>query len=416
MRIVFQECKKAFTSPILLTLLVVFSAFNMFLIVNNTYFKDELKVANELSKTYGLEITNESLRQFEQDLQTDYAKLNAMTSEEFDSVHEFLDTLKMDEYDLYTEEEHLFFQQLQLKEMYLNRAQSIDEDYLALDMIAAGEVEINKYGLSGKAADILRNEYKKLDKRFDQLKQNEEMKEWSFLGIPYKMHSFLFRTMFKTFMFEALLLIVLVTALLTTYEFENKTHLLTYSTKRGRSLMKDKLGASLITTTAFTTFLLLITLGAYFIVFDYTHLWGSSISSALNWEYNLPYITWWELPFLKFLLLVIALIYSCMLLFSAITFVIAVITKNSYFTFFLFLIFFAIGYILPSFMPTSSSLMLLTNFNLSIVVMNPHLLFTGNNGLTMFSYHELLTITVWTGTTIASCLFVTKYFRQIDIQ
>lgn len=416
MRIIFQECKKAFMSPILLTLLVVFSAYNIFLIVSNTHSKDELQVANELSKTYGLEITDDSLQRFEQDLQTDYSKLNAITSGAFKSVHEFLGTLKMEEYDLYTEEEHLFFQQLQLKEVYLNQAQFIDEDYEALDMIAVGEFEINKYGLSGKAADILRNEYKKLDQRFELLKQNGEMKEWSFLGIPYKMHSFLFRTLFKTLMFEALLLIVLATALLTTYEFEQRTHLLTYSTKRGRSLMKDKLGASLIIAIAFTTFLLLITLGTYFIVFDYTHLWGSSISSALNLEYGFPYITWWAMPFLKFLLLAIVLVYSCMLLFSAITFVLAVIVKNSYFTFFLLFIFFAIGVILPSFMPTSSSLVLFTNFNLSIVVMNPHMLFTGNHGLTVFSYHELLTITVWTGIVIASGLFVTKYFRRIDIQ
>lgn len=416
MRIIFQECKKAFTSPILLTLLVVFSAFNIFLIISNTYFKDELKIVNELSQTYGLEITEESLRQFEQDIQTDLSQLTAITGEEFGNVYEFSDAFTIEDYDLYTEDEHLFFQQLRLKEMYLNQAKYIDNDYQALDLIGLGEVEIEKYGLSGKAADLLRGEYKILDKRFEQLKQNGETKEWSFLGKPYMMHSFLFRTMFKTFMFEALLLIVLATSLLTTYEFENKTHLLSYSTKRGRSLMKDKLGASLIIATAFTTFLLLITIGTYFIVFDYTYLWGSSISSALNWEYNMPYITWWEMPFGKFLLLVIGLMYTCMLLFSALTFVIAVIVKNSYFTFFLFTVFFAIGFMLSSFMPTSSSLVFISNFNLSIVVMNPHMLFTGNSGLTMFKYHELITIAVWTGITIAFCLLVTKYFRRVDIQ
>src|SRR5690625_400820 len=416
MRIIFQECKKAFTSPILLTLLVVFSAFNIFLIVSNSYFKDELKMANELSQTYGLEITEKSLQQFEQDLQTDLAQLTEITGEEYETVYEFLDTFTMKDVDLYTEDEHLFFQQLQLKEIYLNRAKSIDDDYRELDIIALGEAEINKYGLSGKAARMLRDEYKKLDKRLEQLKQNGENKEWFFLGKPYMMHSFLFRTVFMTFMFEALLLIVLATAFLTTYEFENKTHLLTYATKRGRSLMKDKLGASLIISTIFITCLLLITLGTYFIVFDYANLWGSSISSALNWEYNLPYITWWDMPFGKFLLLVIGVMYICLLLFSALTFVIGVIVKNSYFTFFLLAIFFAIGLMLSSFIPTFSSLVLFTNFNLSIVVMNPHMLFTGNSGLTMFKYHEIVTITVWTGITIVFCLLVTKYFRRVDIQ
>lgn len=416
MRIIFQECKKAFTSPILLGLLVVFSAFNIFLIVSNSYFKDELKIANDLAKTYGVEITDESLSQFEQDLKPDLASLTSITGNKYESVNAFLDDLSVEAYEKYSKEEQSFFHQLQLKEMYLDLAKNIDRDYAELDMQEVAEVEIAKYHLTGKAAEVLRNEGGKLSTRFEKLKQNGEHKEWFFAGKPYEVHSFLFRTLFRTFMFEALILIVLTTALLTTYEFENRTHLVVYSTKRGRSLMKDKLIASLIMATAITAFLLAITLGTYFAIFDYSYLWGSSISSAFNWEYNLPYITWWEMSFSKFLLLVVVLIYICMLLFTAITFVIAVLIKNSYFTFFIFAVFFAIGFMLPSFMPLSSSLIFIAAFNLSIVVMNPHMLFTGNSGLTMFKYHELVTITVWTIITIASCLIVTKYFRRVDIQ
>lgn len=415
MRIVFHECKKAFTSPILLGLLVIFSAFNIFMIVSNTYFKDELRTANELSKTYGLEITEDSLQQFEQDLQTDHSKLTAITGGKFDRIYDFLEGFKMEDYDLYTEDEHLFFQQLQLKEMYLDWAKSIDDDYETLDVIALGKANIEKYKLSGKAASIMLNEHERLAERFEQLKENAEHKEWFFLGKPYELHSFLFRTMFKTFMFEALLLIVLATALLTTFEFENKTHLLAYSTKRGRSLMRDKLGASLIVSIVFITCLLLITLGTYFIIFDYSYLWRSSISSALNWEYNMPYITWWELPFWKFLLLIIIFMYICLLLFSTITFVVAVIVKNSYFTFFIFAACFAIGFMLPSFMSTSSMLILISVFNLPVVVMNPHMLFTGNSELTMFKYHEIITMTVWITITLILYWSTTKYFRRVDI-
>ena len=117
--------------------------------------------------------------------------------------------------------------------------------------------------------------------------------------------AFCLEQMFKYLIFEALILIVLATALLTNFEFENKTHLVTYSTTRGRHLMKDKLVASLLTATVITVLLLAITLVTYFTVFDYTHLWGSSISSAFNWEYNLPYVSWWELSFINYLLAVI---------------------------------------------------------------------------------------------------------------
>jgi len=105
-----------------------------------------------------------------------------------------------------------------------------------------------------------------------------------------------------------------------------------------------------------------------------------------------------------------------MLLFSAIAFVISILVKNSYFTFFIFAVFFAIGFMLPSFMPSSSSLIFSAGFNLSVIVMNPHILFTGNGGLVMFKYYELVTIAVWIAIVVVSYLFVSKYFQKVDIQ
>lgn len=415
MRISFQECKKAFTSPILLGLLAVFSLFNIFLILDNTYFKDELQTANELSKAYGVEITAESLQQFEQDLQKELAQFTVITGEDPEHVADFLNKLAAEADDPYTEAEHLFFQQVQRKEAYYQRAMSIDEDYAELNMIALGKATIDKYKLSGKAASIIEDAHEVLTERFEQLKQNGEHKEWFFLGKSYMLHSFLFRTLFKALIFESLLLIVLATALLTTFEFENKTHLLAYSTKRGRSLMKDKLHASLIVSASFMTALLLITLGTYFMIFDYSYLWGSSMNSALNWEYKMPYITWWKLPFWKFLLFVIIVLYSCLLLFSVITFMMATIVKNSYFTFFIFAIYFTIGILLPGFMSKAPMLLLVSVFNLPIVVMNPHMLFMGISEITMFKWHELATITIWSIILLFLYWGTTKYFRKVDI-
>lgn len=412
MGIIIEECKKAFKSPILIGLLVLFSAFNIFLIVSDSYFKDELQVANELSKTYGLEITDGATGKLERDIQADFVKVTEITGE---NAADFLSQLQMIDEDLYSKEEHLFFQELQLKEVYLAQAKSIDDNYKTLDIEAIGESTIEMYGLGGGVADIMRAEYQKLAHRFEEIKANEEHREWFFLGKPYQLHSFLFRTVFKLIMFEALILIVLTTALLTTFEYENKTQLLAYSTKKGRSLMKRKLGASLITSLIFSIVLLVLTLGTYFIIFDYRHLWQSAISSALNWEYNIPYITWWDLSFWQFLMLVIAVLLVCFVLFSVITFFIATVVKNSYFTFFIFAILFALGFLLPSFMPTSSLLFLVSLFNLPIVVMNPHMLFTGNSGLTMLQYHELITVGAWSFIALILYWLAMKYMKKVDI-
>ena len=94
-----------------------------------------------------------------------------------------------------------------------------------------GETEISKYGLSGTAADTLRKQYVKFAERFDELQENGEHTQWFFAGKQYFMHRLLFKTVFKHIIFESIILIVLATALLTTYEFESRTHLVAYQQK-----------------------------------------------------------------------------------------------------------------------------------------------------------------------------------------
>ena len=416
MHIVWHECKKALTSPILIGLLLLFTAFNIFMIVSNSYFKDELKVANQLVEKYGRQITAESLQQFEKDLQIDFAQLEEMTGEKFDSVYDFIEQLPYEKHELYSEQDWHFINQLQLKEMYFGMANDIDESYASIDLqqVAAGTVA--QYGLSGSAEKTLLREYDKFSQRFEEMKKNGEHKEWFFAGKAYFMHSLLFKTVFLHIAIEALILIILSTALITNYEFENRTHLVTYGTTRGRRLMKDKLGASVMTAALLTTFLLVVTLSTYFTVFDYTHLWGSSISSAFNWEYNFPNVAWWDLSVGLFIVGVIVIVYIAMLLFSGLTFTLTIFVKNSYIAAIIMATFFILAWLIPSFMPTSSSLLFITSYNLSVLVMNIPASFMGSSYLVMFKNFEWMTIVYWTMITIVCCVFSLKWFNKEDIQ
>lgn len=392
MRICIYECKKAFTAPILIALMVLFSGFNLFFIFSNSNARDELKAANELAETYGTRITDEVLLQLEQDLKTDaagpYGGDDRAPS------------------------------RLQLKEMYWRTAQSIDNEYGRIDWAKIARFEVQKYKLSGSAADRLTEEYGKLSQRFEELKENGEHKTWFFAGKPYGMHSFLFASVFRMIIFESLMLIGLATAFITNYEFENKTCLVAYSTRRGRSLMIDKLAASLLTTAGMVTVIAAITLGAYFSVFDYSHLWNSPISSAFNWEGradNLPYVSWWKLSFAAYLSGSILLLYVCMLLLSKVVFFISSMVKNSYFAFFLFAALFAAALLAPGIMPVSSSMIFIAACNLSILLVNPHLWFMGNGGLTMFKSYEWFTVGGWTMIAGALCIFSLNRFKKEDI-
>ncbi|PIC62634.1 hypothetical protein CSV79_16000 [Sporosarcina sp. P13] len=416
MRIFLHECKKALTSPILIALLIVFSAFNIFIIVSSSDHKEELKMVNEIIDRYGREITDDSLKQFQKDIQNDLLELKGITGQQFDSVYVFLDGLRFEEQEQYSDKDWEFINSLQLKEMYFSMANSIDESYAEIDVVAGGQGDLKRYGIGGKAAETYSEENEEFAERFKEMVNNEEHKEWFFAGKSYFMHSFLFKTVFLHIIIESLLLIVLMTALITTYEFENRTQLLTYSTRRGRKLMKDKLAASLAVSTVISLLLFTITLGTYFFLFDYSHVWETSISSAFNWEYNFPNVTWWDLSVGEFLIGVLVLVFIIQLLFSGLTFALSVIVKSSYITFFLFATLFVLGWLLPTFMPKSSNLLFVSSYTLSTLTMAISQSFMGSNGLILFKNFEWMTISCWMVITIVFCAITYKYFRKMDIQ
>ncbi|WP_047983747.1 ABC transporter permease [Ornithinibacillus californiensis] len=419
MQIVKFECKKALTSPIILFLLLLFTAYNILIVSNSSDFNKELHVANDVANSYGVEITDETLLKMEKDLQEELTHLNNITEEKagqsFSSAGEFFSQLTYERQEKYSEDQLDSFYTIYLKEMYLDTAKHIDESYQKIDIKELGENNIQNYGLSGAASESLSKQYEKFGNRFDEMKRNMEHKRWFFAGKVYSMHSQLFKQLFLPIIFESIILIVLSTALITNYEFENKAHLVTYATKRGRRLMVDKLVASLAVSTILSVVLLAVALIVYFKVFDYTHLWHSSISSAFNWETNFPYVSWWEMSFLQYLVGAIALFYICMLLFSCSTFAIAVLLKNSYFTFFGFIAIFTILFMLQGFMPKSSNLIFVTGFNLTSLVLNPHQWFMASNGLLVFKYYEVITVLVAVVVITILFVFVMKRFNKQDI-
>ncbi|MBY0122898.1 hypothetical protein [Bacillus sp. S/N-304-OC-R1] len=419
MRIIFFECKKALTSPIILALMLLFSAWNVFIIYDSSEVKKGLGVVNQLSKKYGIKITDKTIEELERDIQLELSRLNVVTQKRsgqtFESAADFFQQLRYEKQNVYSKTELKSFYELQLKEMYLSKAKSLDSAYANISIKNKGELEANIYGLSGAAAETLRNEYMKFAERFEELKKNEEYNQWFFAGKPYAMHSLLFRTLFNSLLIEGMILIVLSTALITNFEFENRTQLVTYTTRRGRKVMFDKLVAALFTTSIITVFLLVVTLSAYFTVFDYSYLWNSSISSGFNWEYNFPYVSWWDFSFSTYLLLAIIVSYICMLLFSTFTFSISVILKNSYFTFILFALIFIAIFLLPGFIPGSLNLKLFMGFNLSTLILNPHQWWMGASGLMMFKYYEVGTIVLWAVIFTICCYISLSKFGKQDI-
>lgn len=413
------EFKKVITSPIIIALLVLFIAFNSLIIFENSYFKDELKVLNKLVDRFGYKIDDEMVSEFKDYYGSGLKRLNKIAEEKVSKKYTSISEIYKDNSyvieDIYDKDEVELIWELGIAEAYLYKIEEIDEFYASIDIMGMAEGEIMKYRLSGKAADTVRKQYRDFNERFHQLINNKEHKNLFFIGTVYGMHSLLFKNLFRTIIFEIIILVVLITAYLVNYEFDNNTETIVYSTRRGRDVVLDKLYVALVSNLLVATIILLVTLGIYFISFDYSGLWNVPISSYFNAEKNFVYLSWWNMSFIQYLFSSIGIIYASTLLFTGISFIIARPIKNTYFVFFVFAIIFGLFLIGPRILPKNSNLIFIGAFTPFFLIINPHAWFMESGAFTTFKYHELVTVGIWSLILLVLGELSIKNFKRQDI-
>ncbi|KOS64018.1 ABC transporter permease subunit [Lysinibacillus sp. FJAT-14222] len=406
MNITWLEMKKALYSPTILILLVLFSIFNIFTIISNSYVRDELKIANDIIEKYGETFNDDILGKMQEDLNVDVKKLNP----QFQDVNAFINSMNDEKYQNSTLAEQHEIDGIHLMQLYINLGKSLDERYAKLNIETLKEGTIADFGLTNWSADVITKEFDKLNDRFTEMKETKEYKKW-FFASAYRMHSELFQNLIRKVAMEGVLLVVLLTALITNYEFEHRTQLVTYATKKGRLLMRHKLIASVLTTLLILLPLFGISLVTFFTVYDYSGVWTAPITSGLNWEYKWPYITWWPIELWKYLFLTITILVIALLIISLLTFCVSTFLRNSYLTWILCISILVSMFVVPMFFNGMPTLLLLMHFNLTLLLLNPHQYFSGVSNLMMFEYHEVWTLVLWG---LISLLCVTYVFRRFN--
>lgn len=419
MEIRIFELKKVITSPIIIALLVLFIAFNSFIIFDNSYFKDELRVLNKIVDRFGYKIDDEMLAEFKEYYDSELKRLNKITEEKvsknYSSISEFYKDDFYDIENIYTEDEVELIRELGIVEAYLYKIEEIDDVYLNIDIMEIAEDEITKYRLSGHAANTVRKQYRDFNERFRQLINNREHKNLFFIGTAYRMHSLLFKTLFRTIIFEIIILVVLITAYLVNYEFDNNTENVVYSTRRGRNIILDKLYVALVSSVLAATIILAVSFGLYFITFHYSGIWNVPISSYFNAERNFVYMSWWNMSFIQYLLFSIGLVYLITLILNGIAFIIARSIKNTYFVFFVFALIFGLFLIIPNWLPRNRNLIFIGAFTPFFLIINPHVWFMESGAFTTFKYHELSTVGIWSLMLLVIGTLSIKKFKKQDI-
>lgn len=413
-----HEIKKVFTSPIVITLIILFISYNLFIIYQNRHVSDSTKYTNYIIKQFGNEVNEKSIEKLQRKNKETLMKLNKMTEEKFNKVYTSIDRFlesnkfKYKYYDdsVYSDKDRKFIDEVNILNEYSNPKELI-KSYEELDMIDICEKTIKIYGLEGDSAKIVRENYAKLSVRFENIINNKEHMNIYFLD---GMHSFMYGDILKNCIYQILILVILVTSFLTNYEFDNKTSLLVYSTKRGRINYKDKLLISIVSSLIIAIIILLATFSVYFVVFDYSEIFNVPLSNIYNWEYIIPNIGWFNVTVLQHFMMSIIIVLISSIIFTLITFFIAKLIKNSYITFFIFFILFGIVLIAQSICGKDSSLLIYSSYNIFQMILNPHGWFMEKGYLTD-KYYEIISIILSSLITVVGCVLVSKRFKSEDL-
>lgn len=411
-----HELLKLAKTPIILVLILFFIGINIMIVMSHVHMKKDLSVLNGLVETYGYDINQDMMAEFGDDYQDKVAWVNQIAPNG-DKVYEHPSELLSEDAvrrgDTLSHSEKQRLQKYGVIEQYYRKAQNIDDIYQNINLDSRAKQLIKRYGFTGRAAEKVRDQYQKLGGRLDQLIDHGEHKNLFFDGKLYEMHSFLFKNIGLALIFELMILVVLITAGITNDEFEQRTALVTYTTKRGRKLIIDKLITATIANACVMFAIIGVTLGAFFLIYDYSGLWHVPISSYFNAETGLPYISWWNLSFIEYTAVFVLLIMISQFLFMGVTFILSVFLKNTYLVFFAFVILLGVGIAIPSLAPMSSPLVFWLYYNPFALILNPHEWLMGNSPFTLYANYEIVTIGVWVlFIGLASGFSIYRFYRQ----
>ena len=283
------------------------------------------------------------------------------------------------------------------------------------------EKYIYELNLTGRVATRMRAKYDDLQVRVDE----KTIAGYSFSPYLGKYTFFMHLNVFGNsgvmgrLLFQGILIAVLLALLGIGYEQINNTGHSIYATKIGRRILRYKVAASLVTGIGIYILLAIITLATYFTVFNFSNVWGSSISSGFNYISDIfisrPFATWHSFTVRSYLLASLGVSLGLIICFSLMGVIIGTFSKNGYIGFLIAVLVNAVCIILPAFFSINSYTHYVLHHTPIWLWWNSGLWFTDGGFITLWRNFELWGTGVSLLIFTAICILAVKKFEKRDI-
>lgn len=181
--------------------------------------------------------------------------------------------------------------------------------------------------LMGKKYDLVKN-------RLDKLANKEADMDLYAGDITTDSHQFLMGNLLRTISGETCILSIMIMIFLLGYEKNMATEMYFFATKTGRDINKIKIRVGLASSVLIHFGITAISLAFYFMKFDYSGIWSSSVSSQFNTIRDIflikPFITWADFSVFEYILANISLSFALVIIAALFSTIFALSMKNTY--------------------------------------------------------------------------------------
>ena len=182
------------------------------------------------------------------------------------------------------------------RDYLLSAAEGMTDVYADYDLKSLSNFYNDYVKSSPTAAALMERKYERLAERIAHLSETGAAMDWYGGPVTHNVHQFLYGVLMRAVLTEGAVLGMLSMLFLLGYENQQRTAAGVYASCTGRKLCRCKVLAGI--TWALSVYLLLaaVTLGIFLLFWDWSGVWGGSVSSQFNYVIDLfyprPFFTW----------------------------------------------------------------------------------------------------------------------------
>lgn len=210
-------------------------------------------------------------------------------------------------------------------------------DTLDMEDIKEMKQEMYRYYPTGSFKDFIDIRYAQLNERVEEIVASGEYEGSVYSGEIYRLHKKLYVNVLRWVFLEMGLLVVFAVLFIMDYERIQGTIAITYASHVGRNLQCIKWCVGILTGTCAGSILLVLTLGAWFILIPYEGFWNISMTAALLTEPRgilmYPFITFHKMTIVQYLTATILVGVLLVMILGLVAGILQIIINNSYLSF-----------------------------------------------------------------------------------